>query len=153
MNWLDASVIARGGVAVRRQAWVTDPRRTGASIAFSAGAGTARAVAVFRRAGAEQVVQPSLSLTVTGVASTDVLTASSARLVDGDEVFFSSLTGGAGLSTASVYYARDVSGATLKVSASRGGGAVNFTSDITAGVLVFGHFGAAEFLADDWEVA
>ena len=153
MTWWEASVIARGGVAVRRSAWVTDPRRTGASIAYVAGAGTARAVAVFRRAGVEEVVRAAVSLTVTGVASTDVITGSAARLIDGDEVFFSSLTGGAGLSTASVYYARNISGATFKIAASRGGAAVNFTSDITAGVMVAGHFGSAEFLADDWEVA
>jgi hypothetical protein len=152
MTWWEASVIARGGVAVRRSVWLTAAGRVGTSIAYVAGAGTTRAVAVFRRAGAETVVQPRVIVPVTGVASTDVITAVVARIKEGDELFFADLVGGAGIYT-SMYYARDVSGATFKVSASLGGAAVNFTSDITAGSVVVGHFGAAEFLADDWEVA
>jgi hypothetical protein len=72
---------------------------------------------------------------VTGVAGTDVLTASGVGgvLKNGDPVKFRALTGGAPLSTATQYYARDVSGDTFKVATTPGGAAVDITADLTAG--------------------
>jgi hypothetical protein len=73
----------------------------------------------------------------TGVASTDVITAVGHNFLDGDDVIFTSLTGGSGLNaTTVVYFIRDVSGDTFKVSLASGGAAVNFTTDISAANIV-----------------
>lgn len=59
MTWDNASLLARGGVPVRRTAWKTAPTLSGGVIYFSSGAGTTRAVAVFRLAGVESIVTPT----------------------------------------------------------------------------------------------
>ena len=70
---------------------------------------------------------------LTGVSSTDVLTATGSSYSNGDQVFIPNLTGGAGLSANTIYFIRDVSGATFKLAATLGGAAINFTTDLTAG--------------------
>lgn len=97
----------------------------------------------------EDLSAPSRSLPCTGVASTDVLTCSGHGLAEGDEVSFSSLTGGAGLTVNTIYYARDVTGTTFKVSAARGGAAFNFTTDLSAGVANCRSFGALPVVLSD----
>lgn len=85
---------------------------------------------------------------ITGVASTDIITATEGPhgFSDGQRFCFLSLTGGAGLTAQSlstiapVYFARDTTSTTLKASATSGGSAVDFTTDISAGYLM-----AAEF--------
>jgi len=79
------------------------------------------------------------SFAVTGVASTDIITATGSAFANGQPVRFTALTGGAGLNTTTNYYVINVSGATFQVSTSFGGGASLFTTDITAGTLVNGH--------------
>lgn len=85
-------------------------------------------------------VGASVSVAVTGVAATDVITATGHKLRNGDFVYFSVLTGGAGLvaysQTCAGYFVRDVSGATLKLESIPGTSAVNFTTDITSSTLV-----------------
>jgi len=81
-----------------------------------------------------------VSFAVTGVASTDIITATGSAFANGQPVRFTALTGGAGLVTTTNYYVINVSGATFQVSTSVGGGASLFTTDITAGTLVNGHF-------------
>lgn len=82
----------------------------------------------------------------TGTASTDVITCTAHGFADTQRIVFLSLTGGAGLTAQStsvlgtVYYVRDATTNTFKVSTTSGGSAVNFTTDITAGYLI-----AAEF--------
>jgi hypothetical protein len=74
---------------------------------------------------------------LTGVAATDVLTLAGHTLVNGDVGYFSALTGGTGLTaTTQQYWVRDVSGSTFKVATTKGGTAVNFTTDVTAGGFV-----------------
>lgn len=73
---------------------------------------------------------------VTGVASTDVVTITGATLANGMLVTLTSLTGGSGASTGVGYYAIDASGATCKLSLTPGGTAINFTTDITAGSVI-----------------
>ena len=80
-----------------------------------------------------------ISFAVTGVASTDIITATGSAFANGQPVRFTALTGGAGLNTTTNYYVINVSGATFQVSTSVGGGASLFTTDITAGTLVNGH--------------
>ena len=73
---------------------------------------------------------------LTGVASTDVVTISGATLADGMLIIPTSLTGGSGVSAGVGYYAINSSGSTCKLSQTPGGSAVNFTTDITAGSVI-----------------
>lgn len=78
-----------------------------------------------------------LALTgITGTAATDVLTLTGHGLLAGDRVRFTLLTGGAGLSTGTDYYVRDVTADTFKLAATSGGIALDFTTDITAATLL-----------------
>jgi hypothetical protein len=76
---------------------------------------------------------------ITGDALTDVITATGSAFANGQPVRFTALTGGTGLNTTTNYFVRDVSGATFKLETSIGGGAINFTTNITAGTLFTGH--------------
>lgn len=75
---------------------------------------------------------------LTGVAATDLLTSTGHGLVAGDRVRFLALTGGAGLTANAIDYFVIATGLTandFKVSATSGGSAVDFTTDITAGTV------------------
>jgi hypothetical protein len=73
---------------------------------------------------------------VTGVASTNVVTITGASLANGMLVNFTSLSGGSGLSAGVGYYVIDASGATCKLALTQGGSAIDFTTDITAGSVI-----------------
>jgi len=73
---------------------------------------------------------------LTGVAATNVITKVAHGLLDGQVAQFLTLTGGAVLTTGVCYYIRDKANDTFKVAATRGGTAVDFTTDITAGSIV-----------------
>jgi hypothetical protein len=73
---------------------------------------------------------------VTGVASTDVFTAVGHNFVANQMVRFTSLTGGSGVLTTRPYFVRDISGDTFKLSFSSGTGALDITTDLTAGTIV-----------------
>ena len=75
------------------------------------------------------------ALAATGVASTDVITATGHTFIAGTRVFFSALTGGTGLAINTVYFALAISGATFQLAATLGGPAINFTTDISAGTI------------------
>lgn len=81
-------------------------------------------------------VPPSIT-TLTSVSATDVFTTGSSHgYVVGDPVWFSGLTGGAGLTANQVYYVISVpSATTFTVSATLGGAIFNHTTDISAGVV------------------
>jgi hypothetical protein len=71
---------------------------------------------------------------VVGEADDDTITAAAHGLNDGDRVIFPTLSGGSGLTAATVaYFVRDATTNTFKVTASVGGAAVNFTTDISSG--------------------
>jgi hypothetical protein len=72
---------------------------------------------------------------VTGVAATDIFTSAAHGYAAGDRVVFTALTGGAGLVTKQAYYviAANLAANTFQVSATPGGAAVDFTTDVTAG--------------------
>lgn len=72
---------------------------------------------------------------VTGVATTDVITATGHGFANGDKVQFTALTGGAGLTTGTNYFVRDRTTNTFKLALTAGGGAIDFTTDITAGTI------------------
>lgn len=73
---------------------------------------------------------------VTGVASTNVVTITGASLANGMLVNFTSLSGGSGLSAGVGYYVIDASGATCKLALTQGGSAIDFTTDITSGSVI-----------------
>lgn len=78
------------------------------------------------------------ALTITGVHATNVITTGAAHnLTVGDRVIFPALTGGAGLTAATVeYFVETVpSTTTLTVSATLGGAQLDFTSTITDGTI------------------
>ena len=80
-----------------------------------------------------------VSFAVTGVAATDIITATGSAFANGQPVRFTALTGGSGLVTTTNYYVINVSGDSFQVSTSVGGSASLFTTNITAGTLVNGH--------------
>jgi len=69
---------------------------------------------------------------VTGVATTDLLTKVGHGLVNGDLVVLRSLTGGTGLIEEFPYYIVGVSGNDFQLSQLSGGSAFNFTTDISS---------------------
>jgi hypothetical protein len=71
----------------------------------------------------------------TGNSTTDVITATGHTFQNNEQVVFHSITGGAGLVTGNPYYVINRATDTLQLSTSSGGAAINFTTDITAGVL------------------
>jgi hypothetical protein len=71
----------------------------------------------------------------TGVAATDIVTATGNTFVNGDRVYFSSITGGSGLTANTVYFIRDETGDTFKLAATATGAAIDFGTDISAAVI------------------
>lgn len=82
------------------------------------------------------IAAPSQS-PLTGVAASNLLTNTAHGFLAGDDVFFTSLTGGAGLLTGKRYYviATGLTANDFSVSLTPGGSAVDFTTAITAGAV------------------
>lgn len=73
------------------------------------------------------------SNSVTGSQATDIITDTGHTFAANTPLVFSSLTGGAGLTAGTVYFAVSVvPGVSYQLSATSGGAAINFTTDITA---------------------
>jgi len=74
---------------------------------------------------------------VTGLASTDVISHAGHPFVNGDQVTFTQLTGGAGLLTtvAAYFVVNSVPGVSYQLSLTTGGAAINFTTDITSATI------------------
>lgn len=84
-------------------------------------------------------VGPDVALANPSAATDDIIdTSSSHGFASGDTVRFTSLTGGSGLTTATDYFvvATSLGSTTFRVAATRGGAALGFSTDITAGVVV-----------------
>lgn len=75
--------------------------------------------------------------TVTGVASTDTITITGNILQNDYPVYFQAINGGAGLTANTTYWVINASGNTFKLAATKGGSAVNFTTDIIGGTLIY----------------
>ena len=73
------------------------------------------------------------AFSITGNATTDIITATGHNFVTNQAVSFPTITGGAGLNATTRYFVRDVTASTFKVSTTIGGGAIDFTTNITAG--------------------
>jgi len=74
---------------------------------------------------------------ITGEADTELITKTAHGFLENDVVEFTALTGGAGLSLNTQYFviAAGLTANDFEVSATKGGAAVNFTTDITAGTV------------------
>jgi hypothetical protein len=71
---------------------------------------------------------------VTGSQATDVISHAGHTFLDNDPITFVSITGGAGITVGTTYFVRSsVPGVSYQISATSGGAALNFTTDITAG--------------------
>lgn len=81
---------------------------------------------------------------VTGVDATNTIDHVAHPFQNGDPVTFTALTGGAGFTVGTTYFVRDSATASYSLSATTGGAAINFTSDISAGTIgrAFGNTGA-----------
>lgn len=80
----------------------------------------------------KSTVVSSALTSVTGTASTDVFTKTSHGMVNGASVLLSSLSGGTGLSTSTTYYVINRAANTFQLSATPGGAAVDFTTNVTS---------------------
>lgn len=78
---------------------------------------------------------PDAGKSVTGVAATDIFTSAAHGYSAGDRVKFSTLTGGAGITAGTTYYVKSPATNTFQVSATPGGAALNFTTDLTVGTV------------------
>lgn len=83
---------------------------------------------------------PSRLLPCTAAASTDIVSCTNHGMSDGDEVRFTTITGGSGITAMAPYYVINSTASTFKVSATKGGSAVNITTDMTAGFARCGGF-------------
>lgn len=69
---------------------------------------------------------------ITGVASTDVFTATAHGFSNLDIVTLSRVSGGTGITSGTNYYVRNVTANTFQLSTSTAGAVLNFTTDVTA---------------------
>ena len=85
---------------------------------------------------ANPITFPStLLVSITGVASTDIITAVGNIFQNNQAIQFTFLNGGSGLNTTTQYYVINKSGDTFQVSTSIGGSVAGFTTDITSGTI------------------
>jgi len=73
---------------------------------------------------------------VTGNATTNVVTITGATLVNGMQVTFTNIVGGSGLTANTAYYVVAASGATCQLSLTQGGSAIDFTTNIVSGSVI-----------------
>lgn len=73
---------------------------------------------------------------ITGTEATNIINDAGHVFVNGDPVTFTAITGGAGLTITTTYFVVSaVAGVSYQLSATSGGAAINFTTDITAGTI------------------
>jgi hypothetical protein len=73
---------------------------------------------------------------VTGVASTNVITVTGASIPTGTPFYFQSIAGGSSITTGTIYWAVNSSGSTLQAALTPGGAVVSLGSNITAAVII-----------------
>lgn len=73
---------------------------------------------------------------ITGTEATNLINHAGHTFVNGDPVTFTALTGGAGFVVGTTYFVvSSVAGVSYQLSATSGGAAINFTTDISAGTI------------------
>ena len=136
-------VIAKNTGAGARTVTITSSRdafnRTGDITAYSLGAGeVSRPFGPFSKAGWANV-GPDVTLANPSAAADDIIDTTGAHgFAANDVVRFTALTGGAGLVIDTDYYvvSTSLASTTFRVAATRGGSALGFSTDITAGTVV-----------------
>lgn len=144
--------------------FLQDPTKLGVNHNTANVANVASAGAVFDRANSRLYVHDGVAAThryfvydtsvaptystvaITGTAATDLINDAGHTFVNGDPIVFSSLVGGTGLTNGTTYFVvNSTAGVSYQVSATSGGAAINFTTDITSGNVgrAFGTTGAA----------
>lgn len=78
------------------------------------------------------LLKQDAAVTVTGVAATDIFTATAHGYSNGDLVVVTALTGGTGLELSKPYFVIGVTANTFQLSLTVGGSAFDFTTDVTA---------------------
>lgn len=127
---IPGAVVTEGGAADTAAGWSTTLAAAAAEGASEVALASAAGVA------AGDMMHIGGIALATSAALDDIIDTSTAHgLAVGDEVVFTALTGGAGLTLGQVYYviAANLAAQTFQVSATKGGAAVDFTTDITAG--------------------
>lgn len=82
-----------------------------------------------------RVLTPIPTIAATGVAATDIITATGHDYILNTPVVFAGTSGAAEIVVGTVYFVRDVVGHTFKISATAGGAAIDFIADLTAGTV------------------
>ena len=78
---------------------------------------------------------PASVIAVTGTQSSSLINAVAHGLPNGTRVKFTAITGGAGLTAGVTYYVVTTATDTFQLALTSGGSPINFTTDITAGVI------------------
>lgn len=76
--------------------------------------------------------QPAISI-VSGSSSDNLIAATAHGLSDGAPIVFTSLSGGTGLSTGTLYFVRDSTPDVFSLATTAGGAVIDFTTDISGG--------------------
>lgn len=96
------------------------------------------------------VFKDIVSFSCTATASDDFVTATGHTFSNGDQVVFTSLTGGTGLSTNVRYFVRDSETNRFKVSATSSGSAIDISTNANAGAVQLGNMNlAGDFTCDN----
>ena len=78
-----------------------------------------------------RLADPVQTKSISGIHSTNLITSNAHGLANNTAVILPVLKGGTGLSTFTIYFVRDSATNTLKLAATPGGAAIDFTADIT----------------------
>lgn len=85
-----------------------------------------------------------VTASITGDQASNTINHTAHPYQNGDPVVFTALTGGAGFTVGTVYFVRNSATNTYELSATTGGAAINYTTDITDGTIgrAFGNCGS-----------
>ena len=156
IDWQGASTFVAGLTALRKVratltaklnelslaklAWVLQNTSTTVGTAATTANGHSQTLSADAAAAATVIKFPTgVALANPSAEADDIIdTATAHGFTAGQRVMFESITGGAGLTALTPYFviAANLAATTLQVSLTSGGAAINFTTDITAGVLI-----------------
>lgn len=130
-----------------KMAWAMPGVTAAVGTAATTANGHDEVMAADSAAGATVIKFPGTAVATSAATDDIVDTATAHGFTAGQRVMFESITGGTGLAALTPYFviAANLAATTLQLSLTSGGAAINFTTDITAGVLIPAYT-AGEFL-------